>query len=253
MNFGELLMSNSMFGEEDDPKDPKNPFAKEMRVLSKKNLPFDNKNALDLVRASAKQTGIDPYFLYSSAFSEGMNKAIAKPDEVSEAYINAKVEGDYPVDAFFNYGVDKFSEYLPKIQKYLPKGFENSYKLYPAKNEIGEDIQTAAFRTNQDALTAKAAIMMDTLSETDAYAKEKGIQLDDVSRKYFALARYNASPSTFKAMVDEYATSKDKEGFIKKGVYQNKYGGKVHKNIYPRIENMSVAQSLLDENPLGNK
>ena len=250
MNFGELMMAGSMFGEEENPKDPKNPFAKEMRVLSRRNLPFDNKTPLDLVRASAKQTGIDPSFLYSSAFSEGMNKAIAHPDEVSDAYINAKVAGDYPVDAFYNYGVDKFAEYLPKIQKYLPQGFEKSYQVYNAKNEIGEDIQTAAFRTNQDALTAKAAIMMDTLAETDAYAKEKGIELDDNSRKYFALARYNALPKTFQHMMDEYAKATDKKAFIEKGQTSHK---KVHSNIYPRIENMTIANELLNENPLGNK
>lgn len=251
MKFGELLMASQ---EGMGIEDPKNPFAKEMRILSKKNLQFDNKNALDLVRASAKQTGIDPYFLYSSAFSEGMNKAIAKPDEVSEAYIKANVAQDFPVDAFYNYGIDKFGEYLPKIQKYLPQGFDKQYTLYPAVNEIGQNIQTAAFRTNQDALTAKAAILQNTLEETDAYAKEKGITLDDQSRKYFALARYNASPETFQAMMNEYATAKDKADFIKKGVYSKaKYGGAVHKNIYPRIENISVAQSLLDENPLGNQ
>lgn len=251
MKFGELLMAtNEGFG---NIEDPKNPFAKEMRILSKKNLAFDNKNALDLVRASAKQTGVDPYFLYSSAFTEGMNKAIAKPDEVSEAYLKANVAADFPVDAFYNYGIDKFSEYLPKIQKYLPEGFDKQYALYPAKNELGQDIQTAAFRTNQDALTAKAAILMDTLSETDAYAKSKGIALDDNARKYFALARYNASSPTFQAMMDEYSTAKDKADFIKKGVYKNKYGGNVHKNIYPRIENIAVAKSLLDENPLGNQ
>lgn len=251
MKFGELLMASQ---EGIGIEDPKNPFAKEMRILSKKNLAFDNKNALDLVRASAKQTGVDPYLLYSSAFQEGMNKAIARPDEVSDAYIKAKVAQDFPVDAFYNYGIDKFSEYLPKIQKYLPQGFEKQYTLYPAVNELGQNIQTAAFRTNQDALTAKAAILQNTLEETDAYAKEKGITLDPEARKYFALARYNASPSTFQAMMDEYSTSKNKSEFIKKGIYTKaKHGAAVHKNIYPRIENIAVAQSLLDENPLGNQ
>ncbi len=149
MNFGELLMSNSMFGEGEDPKDPKNPFAKEMRILAKKNLPYDNRNALDLVRGASKYSGVNPALLLSSSFQEGMNKAIAHPDEVSEAYVNAKVGADYPVDGFYNYGIDKFSDYLPRIQKYLPKDFDQRYKIYPAKNEIGEDINTAAFKTNE--------------------------------------------------------------------------------------------------------
>jgi len=250
MNFGELLMSGSVFGEEENPKDPKNPFAKEMRVLSRRNLPFDNKNALDLVRVVAKQTGIDPAFLYSSAFSEGMNKAIAHPDEVSEAYINAKIGSDFPVDGFYNYGIDKFSDYLPRIQADLPSGFDQRYKIYQAKNELNEDINTVAFKSNADALTVKAAILKDAMREVDTYAKQKGITLDEDAKNYFTLARYNASPKSFQTMMDEYSAASDKSKFIKEGQTSKK---NIHKNISPRLENMLVAQSLLDENPLGNK
>lgn len=249
MNFGELLMANSMseFGGGEDPKDPKNPFAKEMRILARKNLPYDNLNSLDLVRNASKQTGVNPALLFASSFQEGMNKAIARPDEISEAYLNA-VKGDdatnFPVDGFYNYGIDKFSDYLPRIQADLPKGFEQRYKMYPAKNEVGEDINTVAFKTNADALIVKSAILKDAMREVDMYAKEKGVELDDNAKNYFTLARYNARPQTFKLMMDEYSKAKDKKAFIEKGETSK---GNVHKNIYPRLENMTVAQSLLDE------
>jgi len=249
MNFGELLMANSMaeFGGGDDPEDPKNPFAKEMRILARKNLPYDNKNSLDLVRSASQRSGVNPALLLSSSFQEGMNKAIARPDEVSEAYVNA-IKGDdaknFPVDAFYNYGIDKFSDYLPRIKQYLPEGFEQRYKMYPAINEAGEDINTVAFRNNEDALTVKAAILKDASSEVDKYAKEKGVELDDQARNYFTLARYNARPESFQLMMDEYSKAKDKKAFIEKGETTKK---KIHGNIYPRLENMTVAQSLLDE------
>lgn len=245
MKFGELIMANNAFAE----GDPENPIAKEMRILAKKNLPFDNRNALDLTRSAAKYSGVNPALLLSSAFQEGMNKAIARPDEVSDAYVNANVGADYPVDAFYNYGIDKFGDYLPRIKQYLPKDFESHYKIYPAKNELNEDIQTAAFKTNEDALIVKAAIIKDAMTEVESYAAEKGIELDDAAKNYFTLARYNARPESFKIMMEEYSKAKDKKKFIEKGETSKK---NIHKNIYPRLENIKVADTLFTENPLGN-
>ena len=311
MNFGELLMSNSMFGEEDDPKKKKeNPFGKEMRVLSRRKLPYDNLDSLELTRAASKQTGVNPALLLSSSFQEGMNKAIAHPDEVSKSYMKhydkGEISGDFPVDAFYNYGIDKFSEYLPKIQKYLPENFQNQYTLFPASNEtderqwakqvipmlqkkgllgqdfkpefhgkgfyktmktvyeasdkygnglpeMNESLMTGAFKSNQDAMIVKAAILRNTMEEVDTYAKQKGYVLDDEAKNYFTLARYNASPETSMAMLDEYASAKDKKSFLKQGVYKNKYGGDVHRNVSPRLENMTIADELLNQNPLGNE
>ena len=82
------------------------------------------------------------------------------------------------------------------------------------------------------------------MREVDTYAKEKGVELDENAKNYFTLARYNARPQTFKIMMDEYSKAKDKKAFIEKGETSK---GNVHKNIYPRLENMTVAQSLLDE------
>lgn len=246
MNFGELLISNSATDLDDpeDPKDPKNPFAKEMRILAKRKLNYDNRSAVDLARDASKASGVNPALLLSSSFQEGLNKAIAHPDEVSEAYVNAKVPADFPVDGFYNYGIDKFSDYLPRIQKYLPEGFDQRYKIYPAKNEINEDINTVAFRSNADALTVKAAILRDAMDEIGKYATEKGVELDDTAKNYFTLARYNARPESFQLMMDEYSKAKDKKAFIEKGETSKK---KIHGNIYPRLENMIVAQNLLDE------
>lgn len=240
MNFSDLLN----IGEEIDPKGKGNPFGREMRVLAKRKLNYDNRDSLDLARTASKQSGINPSLLLSSAYQEGMNKAIAHPDDVSEAYINAKVGDDFPVDGFYNYGIDKFSEYLPKIKKYLPEGFESQYKIYPAKNELGESINTAAFKTNEGALRVKSAILRDAMDEVDNYAKEKGVTLDDNAKNYFTLARYNARPETFKTMMDEYSKASDKQKFISEGQTSKK---NIHKNIHPRLENMIVAQSLLDE------
>jgi hypothetical protein len=231
----------------DERKDPKNPIGDEMRLLSKRKLPYDNRTSTDLIRSVSAKSGINSALLYSSAFQEGMNKAIAKPEDISEAYLN-NIKGDdeknFPVDGFYNYGIDKFSEYLPKIKGDLPAGFEKRYKLYPAVNEQNEKVQTAAFRTNEDALIAKAAILKDAMREVDAYAKTKGVTLDEDAKNYFTLARYNSKPKNFQIMMDEYSKAKDKKKFIKDGLTTRKG---VHANISPRLQNMLVAKMLLDE------
>ena len=302
MKFSDLL--NIGPGDGDDPKKKKEHWAaQEMRVNAKKNLPYDNIPTMDLIRNASKQTGVNPAILWSSAAQEGMGKIFKAPDEVSKSYMKhydkGEIGDDYPVDAFYNYGIDTLSEYLPKIQKYLPKDFQNQYKLYPASNEIDEkqwakqvipllqqkgllkpdfkpefqgkefyktmnevygasekyggglpemkeSLMTGAFKSNQDAMLVKAAILRNTMDEMEGYAKQKGYTLDDEAKNYFTLARYNASPETSMAMMDEYAAAKDKKAFLKQGVYRNKYGGGVHGNISPRLENMSVANELLN-------
>jgi hypothetical protein len=258
MKFGELLMASQMDGGIEDPKKKKESLiAKEMRILSKRNLPFDNKPVLDVIKSVATKTGVSPSLLMSSAFQEGMNKAINNPDEVSIPYDEAQVKGlipaDYPVDAFWNYGIDQFDKYLPSIQKDLPEGFDQRYKTYQAKNEKGEPINTVAFKTNEDALLVKSLILKNALSEVDNYAKERGVTLDDKSRNYLALAKYNSAEENFPIMFDEVSKAKDRDKFITGGLTRRKG---VHTNIYPRIENMSVAEELLNpkqvQNPLGN-
>ena len=239
MKFGELL---SVGPGDKDPKE-ENPFGKEMRILAKRNLPYDNRNSLDLARDAAKFSGINPALLLSSSFQEGMNKAIARPDEVSEAYVNANVGADYPVDAFYNYGIDQFDKYLPNIKQYLPEGFDQKYKIYQAKNEKGEPINTAAFKDNQSALMVKAAILKNNADLMDKYATSKGVTLDDNARNYFTLASYNAGEANAMKMFDKYLLAKDKTSFIEKG---DENWQKVHKNISPRMSNISIANELLN-------
>jgi hypothetical protein len=311
MKFGELLMASQMDGGIDDPKNPKpGTRAYELKNSARKKFGVDNLDALTLARNAVKNIpGVMPEMLLGSAYQEGMNQVVAgsDPDPYSGAYYNAGVDKtQFPVDAFRSYGVDKFTEYLPRIQKYLPQGFEKEYQVFPAANEADErqwatkvvpllkkkgllkqdytpdlsqrkhnktmeviydaadkygqglpelnkSLGTAAFRNNQDAMIVKAAILKDAMDEMEGYAKQKGYVLDEDAKNYFNLARYNASPETSKAMMDEYAAAKDKKAFLEKGVYKNKYGANVHANVSPRLENMAVARELLKENPLGNE
>jgi hypothetical protein len=224
--------------------DEPNPMAKEMRALSGRKMAFDNLPASVVAMNAAKRVGVNPSLFYASAFQEGLNKAIAHPDEVSEAYLNAKVGSDYPVDGFYNYGVDRFGEKAKDLMDkgYLPKDFD--FKPYPALNEKKENVTTAAFRNNGDALTAKAAMLRDTMDNVTALAKRKGITLDEDAQNYFALVGYNAGEGNADKMLDAYAKAKDKKKWLANG---DEHWQKIHKNIAPRLQNMKVADEIFNQ------
>ncbi len=222
----------------------------EMKLLYNKKMNYDNRSAKDIVNDVAKKQGVNPALLFSSAFQEGMNKAIAKPDTVSNEYIKSKLENDYPVDGYYNYGLDTFGDKYAQLKKYLPEGFDKQFKSFPVTNEKGEKVNSAAFKTNSDALTAKAAMLQDITQQNQDYAKQKNITIDPAHTDYFTLAGYNTSTPNVKKMIDQYGASKDKNDFIDKGQTTLK---QVHDNIYPRLTRMKLAQQLLTQNEVATK
>lgn len=231
----------------DDPKKKKDIIGDEMRLLTGRQLKYDNnKTAKEVALSAAKRAGIDPSFLYSSAFQEGMNQAISKQDNVSDAYNNAlakdKTLSGYPVDGFLNYGVDTFGNNYSNLKKYLPEGFDQRFKFYDALNEKKEKIRTAAFKSNEDALVAKSAFLKMEMDNVRNYAKKKGVNLDNDDLNYFTLASYNGGSGNMQKIMDEYAASADKKKFIKEGLTTR---GAVHKNISPRLQRMALAAELL--------
>lgn len=228
--------------------DPDDPMVKEMKKMAAMKMKFDNLPAPILAKRAATKVGINPSLFFSSAWQEGMNKAVAKPDEVSEAYLNAKIGNDYPVDGFYNYGVDRFGERAKDLiaKGYLPKDFD--YKPYSALNEKNEKIVTAAFKNNESAMMAKAAMMRDTMERVRDMAKKKGVELDDDALNYFTLAGYNSGEGNAQKMLDKYKGAKDKKRWISDG---DSEWQRVHKNISPRIKNMKAAFELLENNKEG--
>lgn len=224
----------------------------ELKAGYKSKLKYDNNRPADeIVLEAAKEGKIDPAELMTSAWVEGMNKAAARPDDVSEAYNNAAAKdpsiNQFPVDGFHNYGVDTFGDNYEALKKYLPPGFEQRFKLYDAVNEQKARIKTAAFRTNKDALIAKAAFMNMEKNNIKEYAKKHGVDLDDKAQKYFTMAAFNGGPGRARQMVDEYVKAKDKNAYIDQG--QTQYG-QIHKNISPRMKMLSLAQELLTPQPI---
>lgn len=220
----------------------------ELKQSYNKVMTFDNKPAIEIVRTVGEKSGVDPALLFSSAYQEGMNKAILKPDEVSEAYLNAQEKegldtNKYPVDGFYNYGLDTFGDQYERLKKYLPEGFEERFKTFKGKNEKNETITTAAFMTNEDALLAKTAFIKDIQDQIKTYSEQNNIQIDPADINYFTLAAYNGGVGRAKTMLKEYAAAKDKRKFIDLGGTTKK---EIHQNISPRLKRMKLINELLN-------
>jgi hypothetical protein len=203
-------------------------------------MPYDRRPVKELVSKAADQAGISRELLMTSAYQEGMNKMLSKPDVVSESWNKAYDKdismGNFPVDGFHTYGLDFIGEKgkVPEFQKkgYLPVGFENMMKVYNAVNEKKKIVPTAAFRNNQAALMAKAAMLRDSQDKVDEYAASHKLKLNPKERNYFTVAAYNGGWGNGREMIDEYIKSKDKGGFVDKGLTSKK---QIHKNVYPRV------------------
>lgn len=206
---------------------------------------YDDKTADQILDSVSKRSGLPKSFISASSLQEGMNLAISKPDEASEAYNNARVDPNkYPVDGFLNYGLDTFGEAYGRLVKkgYLPADF--NFHPYKAYNEQKMQVTTAAFRNNEDAVLAKAAYMRDFMDTVKEEATKRGLKLEDRELRYFTMAGYNGGPGALKVMLDEAAASGGKvSDYIKTG---SKKKGQVHKNVSPRMDKMDFFESLFN-------
>lgn len=220
------------------------PEKKETKRLLGKTMKYDNKRAIDVISSVAKKTGLSPSFIGASAFQEGMNEAVYSPNTRSEAYFNAGInESEWPVDGFYAYGLDTFGQMADTLKKkgYLPK--EVQYKTYKAKNEKNQDITTAAFKTNEDALTAKAAYMKYFQDNVKDYASKKKLSLSPDQLEYITMAGYNAGLGNTNKLLDEMAAANN-PNYLKE---REAKGGWLKKNIEPRTKKKQWIDEFIKE------
>lgn len=223
-------------GEEQNQPKPKTELEKVLESTSKYDKGATFKS---LVGEVAKSSNISASWLFGSAFTEGMNIAALNPKMVSEGYLKAIENGvsfkGYPVDGFYNYGLDRFAENFKEFVKkgYLPSDFD--FKPYKAMNELGEVVNTAAFKNNKDALKAKAAFLKHERDNIRKVAKNLGVKLSPEEEQFFAMASYN-SPLGAQNMLKEIAKEKiNPTSYI---LDKTRKRGQVYKNIMPRYRMM---------------
>lgn len=186
--------------------------------LETKKLPFSHSTVKKAIYNAAQSSGLDPALLYSSAMEEGLREGIDKPDNVSEAYSMATSkkkfdENEYPIDGFRTYGLDTFGDQYAALKKkgYLPEGFEKQFTQFEALNEQNGKVHSAAFKTEDAALQAKAAMLRSTRDNLGAYAKKNNIKLSDKQQDFFNLVGYNAGEGNMQKMIQSYK----QKGYLK--------------------------------------
>lgn len=217
-----------------------------------KTFPGTNNKVKDVVINAAKYTGIDPSLLYSSAMEEGVQLELMHPDDASEAYVdwadrNKNISGNYPVDGFYNYGLDTFGDNYAYLEKkgYLPKDFDKKFKVFDAVNELNQPVKTAAFVDNQSAFMAKAAMMKQAQDYLNNYATKQHLNLTDKQRDFFTLAGYNSGLGNIPKIITSYKNKgylKD-DKFLDPSFKPASWAG-VYTNVQRRLQNRDV---LLNE------
>jgi hypothetical protein len=228
-----------------------------MKGMLRDELPIDNANVAELINTVATTTGINPSFLAANMFQEGLTdmimwnrdkkKAMLNPSSFSADDVNELGEyEDYPIEGYRYYGLDTFgSKYGDLVKKgLLNKDFSEKFTTKTVGNEKREEVTTADFKTNKDAMTAKAAMIKDLVGEVDAYASKKGIKLDQRAKDYFVMSAYNGGLGNARKMMNELASSKATPSeFISKGMTSLK---QIHKNVMPRFDKMEMISGMIE-------
>ena len=180
-------------------------------------------NAKNTVRqsiyAASKRTGIDPGLLYTSAMEEGMKLALTGQDSGTRraGYVeyqksNPKGAKEYPIDGGYYYGLNTFSDKYGRTIKPsdLPRGFK--YAPYDQKGADGTKAFTsAAFRSHDDAISAKAAMMKQVQGAMTYRLKENKLDLSPEARKFFDMVGYNMGEDKTIDMIKSY----QQKGYLK--------------------------------------
>lgn len=216
-------------------EDPKKKSEKKIiNKLINKKLGVDNRNALDILRRASQKTGVPVDMLAANAFQEGIFDAIRTQnfDFGSE---------EYPVSGFASYGMDTFGSSADKLRKkgYLPADFD--YEDDFPYNEKGKEVNSANFRTNEDALVAKAAYLKDFKDSVLDYSNKKKLKLEPKTEQYLTMAAYNGGLGNAMKMIDELSKGVSQKDFVEKGLTSRKG---VHKNIAPRMDKMALFRQI---------
>lgn len=166
---------------------------------------FDKLSAKQASTNAAKRLGLDPALFYSSAMEEGMSGTFKKGYEGEEPF-NSSSYPDYPISGFATFGLDNFGSQVGGLIKkgYLPPDFERRIKKNVNVNEKGETTQSADFRSVEDALYAKAAMMRSSQDQVEDYAKRNKIELSPKAKQFFSLINYNAGEGNAQKMLQDY-------------------------------------------------
>jgi hypothetical protein len=223
-----------------------------LRVNEVPNTAFDRLPVKQSSANAAKRLGLDPALFYASSMEEGLSGLFKKGYE-GEGYFNNSGDENFPLSGFLSMGLDTFAgNYKELVKKgYLPADFEKKFHRTSMTNEKGEATQSADFRSAEDALQAKAAMMKFSEDQISGYAKKNNIQLSPKAKEFFTLVNYNAGEGNAQKMLQDYhkADALKGDAFLKS---RPDKGGNLKSNSWKQpydnvIRRVKMAEALKNE------
>lgn len=166
---------------------------------------------------AAKEYGIDPALLYSSAMKEGASALFKdksgldtrhkKPGEFGyQAFYGDK---EFPINGNESMGVPDFANRFPELVAggYLSKDFSSRFR---GKKNAGQYSEND-FKTVEDGMKAKAALMKFGKDYVDKYAAKNGIELSKNAEDFFSLVFFNGGEGGVQKLLKRY----NEEGLLK--------------------------------------
>lgn len=173
---------------------------------------------------AAKKFGIDPALLHVSAFEEGASELFKdksgldtkhrKPTDFG--YMGNYGDKEFPINGNNSFGLPDFTKRFPDLVAggYLPKDFQSQFRGAKRAGEFGEN----NFKTPEDAMTAKAALMKFGSDYVEKIAQKNGVELSPKQKDFFTLAWFNGGEGAVLKRIPQY---KDK-GYLKDDKFLDK-------------------------------
>lgn len=208
---------------------------------------------------AAKKYGLDPGLLYASSMEEGASGLFKNKDGTDTkhrkpgefGYQDYFGDKDFPINGNQSFGMPDFAKRFPDLVKggYLKKDFQEKFRGLKSAGEFSEN----DFKTPEDAMQAKAALMKYTYDDVEKYAKNKGITLSTKAKDFFALAEFNSGEGGFKKLLTEYNAKGllEDDKFLKDNPHK---GERIPENqdIYKHVtRRMKMRDALKTEQLLG--
>lgn len=194
-------------------------------ILKLNEVPRGGSNTEEVIATNAaKKFGIDPALLHVSAFEEGASELFKdksgldtkhrKPTDFG--YMGNYGDKDFPINGNNSFGLPDFTKRFPDLVAggYLPKDFQSQFRGTKRAGEFGEN----NFKTPEDAMTAKAALMKFGSDYVEKIAQKNGVELSPKQKDFFTLAWFNGGEGAVLKRIPQY---KDK-GYLKDDKFLDK-------------------------------
>lgn len=194
-------------------------------ILKLNEIPRGGKSTEEnIAKDAAKKFGIDPALLHVSAFEEGASELFKdksgldtrhrKPTDFG--YMGNYGDKDYPINGNNSFGLPDFTKRFPDLVAggYLPKSFQSQFRGAKNAGEFSEN----NFKSPEDAMTAKAALMKYGSDYVDKVAKKNGVELSPKQKDFFTLAWFNGGEGAVLSRIPKYKA----KGYLKDDSFLDK-------------------------------